>query len=100
MSLRILFVIAAMIYSVNANCFTMPPKHNQISEWTVSLPRVNSPDYEHDTYECPPTYCVFKQYSNIEKYCSGNLFANNCYPRNMVVSYVVCCKCDSEFMGC
>ena len=79
--------------TINGECFTMPPKHNEISEWSFFLPNVNSPDYKHNTHECPPAYGIFKQYSNIEKYCSG--FSSNCYPKSKVVSYVVCCKCNS-----
>lgn len=75
---------------VYGECFTMPPKHTKLSQWSVVMPDVNAPSYEHDTYDCPPGYVTFNKYSRTHSQCMG--CSKHSFTEWSVISHAVCCR--------
>ena len=64
-------------------------KKKQIPIWSWSFTGLNikALDYEHDVYDCPPSYVSFKNYSHIIK---EPISAKS--QRSSIMGYNICCQ--------
>jgi hypothetical protein len=92
--MKFIIPIFLLVGYVNASCFTMPPKIVPVSKWVLTVPNTNSPNFNHETHQCPKGYQLDSEYSHNVYEPKILILGNINIITISIYGYAVCCETE------